>query len=139
MNQSMVERSWKILHELMLKEPIEEHMQWPTFMHDRDGKTGDLYSFLMDDRNALSYLGSAFARKVLVKHFAQGCIGGRIQCQGISGYLGRARELLNLIAAMMHLTGGGAPRAEEAIQTRILEGREAGRNLFYLRGKSPGS
>jgi hypothetical protein len=29
----------------------------------------------------------------------------------------------------------GAPRAEEAIQTRILEGKEGGRNIFWIRGK----
>lgn len=43
--------------------------------------------------------------------------------------------MLELMAGMMHLTSGGAPRAEEAIQTRILEGKEGKRNLFWIRGK----
>ena len=135
MNQNLVERGWKILGELFLGEAIKDHMKWPTFVHDREGKTGDLYSFLLDERNGFGYLGSGFAKMMLAKHFAKGAVDGNLQCQGISAYLGRSRELLNLLAAMMHLTGGGAPRAEEAVQTRILEGREAGRNLFFMRDK----
>ena len=135
MNRNMVERGWNMLKELLLDEPIERHMTWPGYVHDLEGRTGDRYSFLVDERNGFSYIGGSFATRMLVKHFAKGSVNDTLQCQGVSAYLARAREFLNLIAAMMHLTGGGAPRAEEAVKTRILEGTEGGRNLFFLRDK----
>ncbi|KAJ9096479.1 hypothetical protein QFC20_006422 [Naganishia adeliensis] len=89
----------------------------------------------MDTRNEFKYLNSPFAQNMMMRHFVKGADGDRVQCVGVAAYLSRSRELLSMIAAMMHTTAGGAPRAEEAIQTRILEGREGRRNLFYMRGK----
>lgn len=134
MNANLLKRGWALLKELMFEEELETHLKWPKVVTEREANAGDLYSFLVDPDNGFNYLRAGFAKKML-KHFHVGTIDGEMQCQGVSVYLGKARELLNLIAAMMHTTCGGAPRAEEAIQTRILEGKEGRRNLFFMRGK----
>lgn len=134
MNDNLVSRGEVALSELLLGEKLEDWLHPPAFIHDRESNTGGRYSFLVDSRNGFNYFGSAFARHML-SHFAVGCINGAIQTQGIAEYLSRCRTLLGLLAAMMHVSCGGAPRAEEAIQTRILEGKEGGRNIFWIRGK----
>ncbi|KAJ9110612.1 hypothetical protein QFC19_001441 [Naganishia cerealis] len=134
MNQNLLERSRTLLQELMFGENATSWLKIPDFIHDREGKCGDLYSFLMDRDNGFDYLNSTFAQGML-KHFVVGNVNGKLQLSGVGAYLSKCRAMLDLIAAMMHVTGGGAPRAEEAVQTRILEGKEGKRNLFHMRGK----
>lgn len=134
MNEAMVLKAEELLQELLLGEKLEEWLKPPDYIHDNESAVGDLYSFLIDPRNKLGYLNSAFARHALSR-FTAGTVDGRIQSTGISDYLSKCRAMLDLIAAMLHLTSGGAPRAEEAIQTRILDGKDGKRNLFWIRGK----
>lgn len=134
MNEKLLIRGESLLAGLLMGEKEEDWWTVPDYIHDNEGKSGDLYSFLIDPRNRFHYLNSPFAVHMLQK-FTAGVVNGRLQTKGIQEYLSRCRALLDLIAAMMHLTAGGAPRAQEAIQTRILEGKEGKRNLFWMRGK----
>lgn len=134
MNEAMLSKAEDLLDELLMGERLKTWLKMPAYIHDNESAVGDLYSFLIDPRNKLGFLNSTFARHML-DHFTVGTVDGAIQSKGVSSYLSKCRALLDMIAAMMHLTCGGAPRAEEAVQTRILEGREGKRNLFWIRGK----
>lgn len=134
MNDRMSNRAEAMLDDLVMGEDISTWITIPEFIHDREGNSGELYSFLLDSRNKFDYLSSPFALHML-KHFAVSAVGGTIQSKDVTTYLSKCRGLLDMIAAMMHLLSGGAPRAEEAVQTRILEGKEGRRNLFWMRGK----
>lgn len=134
MNMAMLLKAENLLKELLLGDPLDSWLNSPNYIHDNESAVGDLYSFLIDPRNKLGYLNSAFAKQAL-QHFTVATVGGAVQSRGVSTYLSKCRTMLELIAGMMHLTSGGAPRAEEAIQTRILEGKEGKRNLFWIRGK----
>lgn len=134
MNDRISSRAERLIEELMMGEEISTWFTIPDFIHDRDRSSGELYSFLVDARNKFDYLNSPFALDML-KHFAVSAVDGTIQSKNVTAYLSKCRALLDIIAAMMHLLSGGAPRAEEAIHTRILEGKEGRRNLFWMRGK----
>jgi hypothetical protein len=134
MNEAMILKAEDLLGELLMGEKLESWLKMPEYIHDNESAVGDLYSFLIDPQNKLGYLNSTFARHVLHR-FTVGTVDGAIQSSGVSGYLSKCRAMLDMVAAMMHLTSGGAPRAEEAVQTRILEGKEGKRNLFWIRGK----
>lgn len=134
MNEKLLSRGESLLSELLMEEKEKDWLSIPDYIHDDEGKSGDLYTFLLDSRNCFHYLDSPFALHMM-QRFSAGVVNGRLQTKGIQEYLSRCRALLDLIAAMMHLTGGGAPRAQEAIQTRILEGKEGKRNVFWMRGK----
>jgi hypothetical protein len=134
MNENLLDQGERAVGALMLEESMEDWFVMPEFIHDRESNNGGRYSFLIDSRNGFDYLGSAFARHML-SYFAVGYVNDKVQSRGIPEYLSRCRTLLGLLAAMMHTSCGGAPRAEEAIHTRILEGKEGGRNLFWIRGK----
>ncbi|XAO24843.1 hypothetical protein I312_103652 [Cryptococcus bacillisporus CA1280] len=125
-----------ILHELLLDQSALATLDYGNIRDEMPCEDMG-YSFLSDPYNTpVVQTRYALMHSILTQDAGKMCLGVMDNVilwdhQRIQAYMGRARDFLVCMAALVHLTYGGPARGEEFVKMKIANGVDGARHVFW--------